>query len=155
MKFGSFSVLNKYAKKGLFCVWSDFGQVLANSCGQFLIRKNLENILIWQEKIAKKIVKLQWLCTAWLLTTLIWRKISCFFVGKNREMVDKESMAGDGLWQNCNNTDGWVQDYREDEGSTLYLLRRSNEIRFLSMLHDDRFDGKGMARNGENPGRRR
>ena len=29
-----------------------------------------------------------------------------FFVGKNREMVDKESMAGDGLWQNCNNTDG-------------------------------------------------
>ena len=83
-----------------------------------------------------------------------------FFVGKNREMVDKESMAGDGLWQNCNNTDGWVQDYREDEGSTLYLLRRSNEIRFLWMLHD-RFDRWGLgiassssAANRENPGRR-
>ena len=105
-------------------------------------------------------MKLQWLFTAWLLTTLIWRKISCFFVGKNREMVDKESMAGDGLWQNCNNTDGWVQDYREDEGSTLYLLRRSNEIRFLWMLHD-RFDRWGLgiassssAANRENPGRR-
>ena len=59
-------------------------------------------------------------------------------------MVDKESMAGDGLWQNCNNTDGWVQDYREDEGSTLYLLRRSNEIRFLWMLHD-RFDRWGLG----------
>ena len=95
------------------------------------------------------------------MVMLFWRKILLiFFVGKNREMVDKESMAGDGLWQNCNNTDGWVQDYREDEGSTLYLLRRSNEIRFLWMLHD-RFDRWGLgiassssAANRENPGRR-
>ena len=95
------------------------------------------------------------------MVMLFWGKILLiFFAGKNREMVDKESMAGDGLWQNCNNTDGWVQDYREDEGSTLYLLRRSNEIRFLWMLHD-RFDRWGLgiassssAANRENPGRR-